>query len=100
MREHGVLNRVLLVYEEGLRRLRAREEVTPDVFHKTATLVRKFVEDYHENLEEKFLFPRFEEKKKLADLVGVLRKQHKAGRELTDVVLREADRDRFRREES
>jgi hypothetical protein len=43
MREHGVLNRILLIYEEGLRRLRAKEEVTPDVFHEPATLVRKFV---------------------------------------------------------
>ena len=27
MKEHGVLNRCLLIYEEGLRRLAAREEV-------------------------------------------------------------------------
>src|SRR6266568_1152463 len=45
MREHGVLNRVLLIYEEGLRRLRDKEDVTPDAFHKPALLVRKFVED-------------------------------------------------------
>jgi hypothetical protein len=32
MREHGVLNRVLLVYEEGLRRLRAKEDIPPEVF--------------------------------------------------------------------
>src|SRR4051795_2356008 len=60
MREHGVLNRILLVYEEGLRRLRARQDVPPDVFHKPATLVRRFVEDYHEKLEENFIFPEFE----------------------------------------
>src|SRR5437773_10526635 len=48
MREHGVLNRILLIYEEGIRRLKAREDVTPDVFLKPAMLVRKFVEDYHE----------------------------------------------------
>lgn len=100
MREHGVLNRVLLVYEEGLRRLRAKEEVTPDVFHKTATLVRKFVEDYHEKLEEKFIFPEFEKQKKLVDLIKILRKQHEAGRVVTDVILREAAADRFRKEEN
>jgi hemerythrin-like domain-containing protein len=98
MREHGVLNRVLLIYEEGLRRLRAKEEVTPEVFHKTATLVRQFVEDYHEKLEEKFIFPEFEKKNKLADLVKVLRKQHEAGRVVTDVVLRNAVADQFRKE--
>jgi hemerythrin-like domain-containing protein len=95
MREHGVLNRILLIYEEGLRRLRAREEVPPEVFHRPATLVRKFVEDYHEKLEENFIFPEFEKRKKLTDLVTTLRKQHQAGRDVTDVVLRNATGDRF-----
>jgi hemerythrin-like domain-containing protein len=99
MREHGVLNRALLIYEEGLRRLSTREEVSPDVFHTTATLVRKFVEDYHEQLEEKFIFPEFEKRKKLPDLVKVLRKQHEAGRVVTERVLRLAVADRFRKED-
>jgi hemerythrin-like domain-containing protein len=100
MREHGVLNRILLIYEEGLRRLRANEEITPEAFHKPATLVRKFVEDYHEKLEENFIFPEFEKRKKQLDLVKVLRDQHQAGRAVTDVVLREAVGDRFRKAEN
>jgi hemerythrin-like domain-containing protein len=100
MREHGVLNRVLLIYEEGLRRLRAKEDVGPEVFQKAATLVRKFVEDYHEKLEEKFIFPEFEKKKKLVELVQVLKKQHEAGRVVTDVVLRAAEPDAFRKEDN
>src|SRR5690348_4028696 len=100
MREHGVLNRILLIYEEGLRRLRAKEEVSPDVFLKPATLVRKFVEDYHEKLEEKFIFPEFEKARKLADLVKVLKGQHEAGRKVTDVILRNADKDQFRKEDA
>src|SRR3954466_7025023 len=100
MREHGVLNRILLIYEEGLRRLRDKEEVTPDVFHKPATLVRKFVEDYHEKLEEKFIFPEFERAKKLADLVKVLKEQHEAGRKVTDLILRNAAKDKFRKEDA
>jgi hemerythrin-like domain-containing protein len=100
MREHGVLNRVLLIYEEGLRRLRTKEEVTPDVFHKTATLVRKFVEDYHEKVEENFLFPEFEKRKQQTDLVKVLRQQHQAGRVVTDVALHLAVGDRFGKQEN
>jgi hemerythrin-like domain-containing protein len=100
MREHGVLNRVLLIYEEGLRRLRAKEDVTPEVFHKCATLVRKFVEDYHEKLEENFIFPEFEKQKKLVDLVKVLRDQHQAGRKVTDVILSNAVGDQFRKEDA
>jgi len=38
-------------------------------------------------LEEDFLFPRFEKANQLTNLVKVLRKQHKAGRILTDVIL-------------
>jgi hemerythrin-like domain-containing protein len=100
MREHGVLNRILLIYEEGLRRLREKEDVSPDVFHKPAMLVRKFVEDYHEKLEENFIFPEFEKQKKLVDLVKILRQQHEAGRKVTDVILRHADKDQFRKEDS
>lgn len=95
MREHGVLNRILLLYEEGLRRLARREEVSPEVFHHPAELVRKFVEDYHEKLEENFIFPEFEKAKKHLDLVKVLREQHQAGRDVTDVVLHNATSDRF-----
>jgi hemerythrin-like domain-containing protein len=100
MREHGVLNRILLIYEEGLRRLRAKEDVPPDVFHKPATLVRKFVEDYHEKLEENFIFPAFEKQNKLGDLVKVLKEQHQAGRRVTDVILRNAVGDQFGKEDA
>jgi hemerythrin-like domain-containing protein len=96
MREHGVLNRILLIYEEGLRRLRTNQEVPPEVFRRTANLVRRFVEDYHERLEENFIFPRFERASQLTDLVRVLRQQHQAGRAVTDVILRNAARDQFR----
>ena len=100
MREHGVLNRILLVYEEGLRRLRSKEDVPPEAFQKPAQLVRKFVEDYHEKLEENFIFPEFEKKKKLTDLIVVLRRQHDAGRRVTDVILRNSTGDRFTKEDA
>jgi hemerythrin-like domain-containing protein len=88
MREHGVLNRVILVYEEGLRRLDAKQEVSPALFQRCANLVRRFVEDYHEKLEENFIFPEFEKRGKLVDLTKTLRTQHQAGRDVTDIVIR------------
>src|SRR6185437_10385334 len=57
MKEHGVLNRCLLIYEEGMRRLRESEDLSPQVFTHTAQLVRTFVEEYHEKNEEKYIFP-------------------------------------------
>ncbi|MCC6359161.1 MAG: hemerythrin domain-containing protein [Phycisphaerales bacterium] len=89
MREHGVLKRILLVYEESERRLLAAgTEVSPDALRKAAALIRSFIEDYHEKLEEDFLFPRYRKANKLVDLVDVLVEQHKAGRVLTDRITR------------
>jgi hemerythrin-like domain-containing protein len=91
MREHGVLKRVLLVYGEAIRRIDARRDLPPEPLADAANLVRSFVEDYHEKLEEDHLFPRFRKAGKLVDLVDVLLEQHRAGRKLTDVALRLAN---------
>jgi hemerythrin-like domain-containing protein len=50
--------------------------------------VQTFVEDYHEKLEEDFLFPRFKKARRLVELVDVLAAQHVAGRRLTKAALR------------
>jgi hemerythrin-like domain-containing protein len=86
MREHGVLDRVLLVYGEALVRLHEGQTVPPEVLTSGADLVRRFIEDYHEKLEEEYLFPRFEKAGKLVELVQVLRQQHQAGRRLTETI--------------
>jgi hemerythrin-like domain-containing protein len=91
MREHGLLKRILLVYGEAIRRIDAHDELPPDPIMDAAKLVRSFVEDYHEKLEENFLFPRFRKANKLVDLVNVLLQQHQGGRALTDITLRYAN---------
>jgi hemerythrin-like domain-containing protein len=55
--------------------------------HGGASIVRRFIEDYHEKLEEEHLFPRLEKAGKLVELVATLRAQHLAGRQLTDAIL-------------
>ncbi len=86
MREHGVLGRILLIYEEILRRLKTNRTFPAEVLSSSAGIVRKFIEDYHEKLEEEHLFPRFEKAAKLVELVRILRGQHEAGRRLTDQI--------------
>lgn len=88
MREHGVLERILLIYEETVRRAEGKDEVHFDVLAKSADVIRRFIENYHERLEEQFLFPRFEAAKREIELVRTLRAQHTRGRELTDEVIR------------
>jgi hemerythrin-like domain-containing protein len=86
MREHGILKRVLLVYEEIIRRIAAKQDFPPHSVTDSANIIRKFIEDYHEKLEEDHLFPRFRQKGTLVDLVDVLYQQHQAGRRVTDRV--------------
>jgi hemerythrin-like domain-containing protein len=85
MREHGVLNRTLLVYEECRRRIDEPKggEVTLGVLAQAAELVQRFVHEYHEVLEEREVFPRLEKAGKLTDLTHVLRDHHAAGRAVT-----------------
>jgi len=87
MREHGVLNRILLVYEESCRRLDGSKDLEPATLAGAARIVRTFIEDYHAKLEEDHVFPRFEKAGKLVELVKVLREQHAAGHRLTDRIL-------------
>jgi len=91
MREHGVLKRVMLVYEEIVRRFDAKQDFPPEALADAAGIIRHFVEDYHEKLEEDYLFPRFEKAHKLVDLMNVLKEQHQAGRRVTDVILQRAN---------
>ncbi len=88
MREHGVLKRILLIYDEAIRRLDANEDLPPKPIADAAGIIRSFIEDYHEKLEEDFLFPRFKRADKLVDLASVLLQQHQVGRQLTNTVLR------------
>jgi len=100
MKEHGVLNRCLLIYEESMRRLEARQEIEPEVFQQTANLVRRFVEQYHEKNEETYIFPVFKKAGKLTDFVDVLLAQHKAGRGVTARILDLSKPDAFRKPEN
>ena len=87
MREHGVLNRVLLIYEAVLDKLGHGEDFDATVLSRAANIVREFVENYHERNEEHQVFPRFRQAGKLVALVDVLYQQHQAGRRLTDNIL-------------
>ncbi|MGZ4510386.1 MAG: hemerythrin domain-containing protein [Mycobacterium sp.] len=87
MREHGVLKRVLLIYREGIRRLQAGDQAPVQALNAGAGIIRSFIEDYHEQLEETYVFPKLEQASKLTDITAVLRTQHQRGRTLTDRVL-------------
>lgn len=98
MREHGILKRVLLIYDEVIRRIDARQDFPLQTAIDSAQIVRNFIEDYHQKLEEEHLFPLFRNyfrrqdvlrlyAQKLVDLVDILHQQHQVGRQLTDRIV-------------
>jgi len=86
MREHGVLNRILLIYDEAGRRIQAKESFDTEIVGKSAALIARFIEDYHEKIEETWIFPRFEQAHNLVELTVNLRAQHAMGRRLTESI--------------
>ncbi|MFC4529466.1 hemerythrin domain-containing protein [Sphaerisporangium dianthi] len=87
MREHGVLKSILLVYREGIRRIQRGEQVPAQALHAAARVIRDFIEHHHEQLEEKYIFPRLREAGRLRHTITVLCLQHKRGREVTARIL-------------
>ncbi|SDL81112.1 Hemerythrin-like domain-containing protein [Nonomuraea jiangxiensis] len=87
MREHGVLKRILLIYREGIRRIEAGEPVPARELNAGARLIRSFIEEYHERLEERYVFPPLVQAGKLTDVVPVLVRQHQRGRVVTGRII-------------
>lgn len=90
MRDHGVHNRLLLIYNEFIRRLDAKERFSPELLKQTALILKNYIADYHEKLESDYVFPVFEEKGVMVELVKILRDQNEKGRALTDYILNQA----------
>ena len=87
MQEHGVLNRILLIYDTCKTHLVNKTSFPKEAIGNAAAIIRAFVEDYHEKQEENYLFPRFKKANQLTDLVNILLQQHQAGRRLTDQMM-------------
>lgn len=87
MREHGALRRILLIYRYYIDQLPGTAALDYEALKHCARLIRSFVEDYHEKLEENYLFPRFRKAGQLVALVDTLKAQHDAGRRLTEEVI-------------
>jgi hemerythrin-like domain-containing protein len=90
MREHGLLNRVLLIYENFIYRIDRGLSLEAEEIAAAAGVVRHFIEDYHERAEERYIFPRFQKARVLTELVEVLNEQHDAGRRLTGQIITSA----------
>jgi hemerythrin-like domain-containing protein len=93
MFEHGVIERLLLIYGETVRRIEGKHQVPGNSVRGAVTIMRDFGEKYHEILEEQFVFPRLEQAQEHVELTRMLRRQHIAGRRITASLLEMSEAD-------
>jgi hemerythrin-like domain-containing protein len=83
MREHGVLDRLLLIYEAGLKKFDSNEDFDPAVITGAAQIVRDFIENYHEQSEEQAVFRASRKRERWCRFITMYRPH--AAREDTDL---------------
>lgn len=82
MREHGVLARLLLIGQTCADKLAKSEPFEHVLLADTLGIMQTFIQDYHEKLEEEYIFPLFEKANRELALVKTLLEQHETGRRL------------------
>jgi hemerythrin-like domain-containing protein len=86
-RNSAVLQRVMLVYENGIRRAVDGEDIDPTVFVQCAEVARDFFHNFHEKAEQELVYPVFTKAGRMVDLVNALSAQQGEGRKLTDRII-------------
>ncbi|MGA2403380.1 MAG: hemerythrin domain-containing protein [Syntrophobacteraceae bacterium] len=84
--QHGVLYRAIAVLEEIRCGMDARMDLPPEIIGGTVAMVRLFITDHHQQMEEKHIYPVFDAAGKMSGMVGVLREQHAAGSQLIETM--------------
>jgi hemerythrin-like domain-containing protein len=87
MQEHGVLERLLLIYSEIAHRIELGPRVNLGLAASAALIVQRFVEDYHERAEERFVLSTLEGHGTLTPLIRLLKLQHTRGRVVTQQIV-------------
>lgn len=83
MGEHGIVRRIMVIWNEMEPRLRRGDTIDPQPLASSVDALQWFIERYHERTEEDEVFPRLERAGREVELVRTLRHQHEVGRALS-----------------
>lgn len=86
MREHGLLDRILLIYEFYLGQIHQLKPIDLALLTESTQIIRSFIEEYHEPMEEKYIFAPLLEKKIEVELITELIVQHKVSKLITGKI--------------
>jgi hemerythrin-like domain-containing protein len=87
MADHGLLIRVLLIYRTLGSAHAAGQPIPAHHLHDAALIIHDYIEAFHEELEEAYVFPRLRQAGRLTSTVSTLLLQHARGRQITQLLL-------------
>ena len=86
MNEHGLLNRILIIFDNYLILSNSKKSDKVKYIADAIKIIKEFIEDFHEKMEEKYIFPCFNNTK-FEDVTKILIQQHIDSRTITSNIL-------------
>ncbi|MBX9685684.1 MAG: hemerythrin domain-containing protein [Candidatus Obscuribacterales bacterium] len=83
MRGHGLLLRTIIIYDLIGERLAKGEKTDPALVLKTTEVIHTYLQNFHENMEERYIFKPMEDANSNAASIQELKIQHGTAYELT-----------------
>lgn len=85
-RGHGIIDRALLLFQVAALRLEKNEALPTGGLRSLIQLSQKFFHQYHEPLEELYVFPVLDGDAELRPLIKTLQVQHNDGRRISSLL--------------
>ncbi len=87
MKEHGVLMRILEIYDRVSGDAASGKELNAGAIRRAAEISRDYIGKHHDACEERYIFPQFRKVPYIVDIVTELHDQHVAAVRITKNML-------------
>ncbi len=85
LKEHGLLERLLLIYKASFEQTKTLAPFHTDPLRKAIEIMEQYIENFHEKIEEE-VFSIFEKKNVQVALIKQLRMQHLIAQQITKLI--------------
>lgn len=92
-KNQGLLKRMLLIYEELIRRLENNIRIGNKIIYYSANIINNFIENYLEKTKEKYIFPLLQKNNFEIKLLNEIKDQYKLKKQLTNTILKLSEND-------
>lgn len=91
-KNHGLLNRMILIYEELIRRLKNNIRIGNKIVYYTAYIIKNYVENYHKT-NKIYIYPLLRTNNIEIEIIDELANLHKINKQLINHILKISEND-------